>query len=296
MKKIFIIKLFIVSLILSQSNDINDALQFFPLHIGDYWQYKVTRNPFGIQDSNWIGYKEVIGDTIMQNGKKYFIIKEDRLPIQHYYKPYFIRVDSNTANVYKYNYEGKEVLIDSLLTKKGDVILHGFKCTMDTLKNYFGVNVNTRLIEQYMTSSTSYTGWQRAKIFGEVMRYYDDIFIYYIHYQCDINYAKINGQEYGTKTNINTKDELPNQIKLFQNYPNPFNPTTTIKYSIPYSERVMIKVYDLLGREIKTLLNDYKNAGTYEIEFNASNFASGIYFYRIISGNYYETKKMILLN
>lgn len=82
---------------------------------------------------------------------------------------------------------------------------------------------------------------------------------------------------------------------LFQNYPNPFNPITNIKYSIPKSDIVIIKVYDILGKEITTLLNEYKQAGAYEVNFNASNLPSGVYFYRMISGSYSETKKMILL-
>jgi photosystem II stability/assembly factor-like uncharacterized protein len=93
-------------------------------------------------------------------------------------------------------------------------------------------------------------------------------------------------------------DEVNNLLKsyqLFQNYPNPFNPITKIEFSIPRLELVQIKVYDILGKEITTLLNEYKQVGTYKIEFDASNLPSGIYFYRMLSGSYSETKKMILL-
>ena len=82
---------------------------------------------------------------------------------------------------------------------------------------------------------------------------------------------------------------------LYQNYPNPFNPITKIKYSLPLSDNVQIKVYDILGREIKTLLNEYKQAGTYDIEFDANNLISGVYFYSIQAGNYTATKKLILI-
>jgi hypothetical protein len=70
---------------------------------------------------------------------------------------------------------------------------------------------------------------------------------------------------------------------------------TKIKYSIPEDDFVALNIYDILGNELKTLLNDYKQAGTYETEFNASNLPSGVYFYRIISGNFLETRKMLLL-
>ncbi len=94
---------------------------------------------------------------------------------------------------------------------------------------------------------------------------------------------------------LDQKNLSESHVILKQNYPNPFNPITKIKYSIPLSENVQIKIYDILGNEIKTLLNDYKQAGPHETEFNASNLPSGVYFYRIISGNFLETKKMLLL-
>ena len=88
--------------------------------------------------------------------------------------------------------------------------------------------------------------------------------------------------------------------KLNQNYPNPFNPTTKIKYSIPnvgtsFMKFVQLKVYDVIGNEIATLVNEQKPAGEYEIEFDASNLPSGVYFYQIKAGSFVETKKMILL-
>ncbi len=84
-----------------------------------------------------------------------------------------------------------------------------------------------------------------------------------------------------------------NKIEL-SNYPNPFNPTTTINYTLPKDAKVLIKVYDILGREIETLVNDFKTAGKYSVNFNAGNLASGLYFYSITAGNFHQTKKMIL--
>jgi hypothetical protein len=86
-----------------------------------------------------------------------------------------------------------------------------------------------------------------------------------------------------------------NDFQLAQNYPNPFNPSTKIKYSIPRSSFVTLKVFDMLGREVFTLVNEYKPANNYEIEFNASRLPSGIYFYRIQAGSFVETKKLVLL-
>lgn len=74
-----------------------------------------------------------------------------------------------------------------------------------------------------------------------------------------------------------------NDFYLSQNYPNPFNPITKINFTIPKSEVVRIEVYDILGRKIKTILNEYKLAGTYEVEFDANKLPSGVYFYKMIS-------------
>lgn len=94
------------------------------------------------------------------------------------------------------------------------------------------------------------------------------------------------------------KDEqqiVPTQFVLEQNYPNPFNPSTVIGYRLPVSGDVTLKVYDLLGKEVATLVNEEKPAGTYEVIFDASWLSSGVYYYKITAGNYSETKKMVLL-
>jgi hypothetical protein len=88
---------------------------------------------------------------------------------------------------------------------------------------------------------------------------------------------------------------VPAEFLLTQNYPNPFNPSTKIKYSIPQSSQVTIKVFDILGNEIETLVNEDKPAGTYELTWYAEQLPSGIYFYKLQAGNFIETKKMILL-
>ena len=88
---------------------------------------------------------------------------------------------------------------------------------------------------------------------------------------------------------------LIGEFKLEQNYPNPFNPDTRISYSIPEAGFVTLKVYDLLGREVQTLVNEHQAASQYSIDFNASELPSGIYFYKIFSGSYSETKKMLLI-
>ena len=120
-------------------------------------------------------------------------------------------------------------------------------------------------------------------------------------YQYRLKQIDFNGMfEYSNVVDVEMIS--PTEFSLAQNYPNPFNPSTTIRYSIPNvtlsgveGSRVLLKVYDVLGNEIATLVNEEKPAGNYKVEFNASNLASGIYFYRLQAGSFVETKKMILL-
>ena len=101
--------------------------------------------------------------------------------------------------------------------------------------------------------------------------------------------------KYITVTDINNQISTINNFSLSNNYPNPFNPSTTIKYSIPKQSNVTLKVFDVLGSEMLTLVNKEQSHGNYEIEFNGSELTSGIYFYRLQAGDFVETKKMILL-
>lgn len=89
--------------------------------------------------------------------------------------------------------------------------------------------------------------------------------------------------------------DLPVEYSLYQNYPNPFNPSTTIKYQIPKEGLVTLKIYDILGREVRTLVNEFENTGRYRVEFNSTALSSGVYIYRLIAGDYISTKKMLLL-
>jgi hypothetical protein len=94
---------------------------------------------------------------------------------------------------------------------------------------------------------------------------------------------------------IDIDNEILQEFSLLQNYPNPFNPSTSIKYAISSKQFVTLKVYDVLGNEIATLVDEEKPAGSYEVNFDAAQLSSGIYFYKLQAGSFVETKKMILL-
>ncbi len=94
---------------------------------------------------------------------------------------------------------------------------------------------------------------------------------------------------------VEVEVSLPLEYSLEQNYPNPFNPTTTIRYAIPQDNYVSIKLYDVLGNEVMTLVNEQKQAGRYEMLFNASGIASGVYYYQITSGSFTQTRKLVII-
>ena len=93
------------------------------------------------------------------------------------------------------------------------------------------------------------------------------------------------------------KDEnrVPKTFSLYQNYPNPFNPSTKISFALPMQEFVTLKVYDVLGRQVKVLLNEIKEPGNYDINFDASRLPSGTYFYTLTAGSFTQTKKMLMI-
>jgi hypothetical protein len=99
--------------------------------------------------------------------------------------------------------------------------------------------------------------------------------------------------EYSNIIEINAG--LPKTFVLEQNYPNPFNPTTVMSYQLPVASEVSLKLFDVLGKEVATLVNERQEAGAYNYTLNASNLSSGVYFYRLQAGNFVQTKKMMLV-
>lgn len=102
--------------------------------------------------------------------------------------------------------------------------------------------------------------------------------------------------KYSQLTGIQTiSNNVPDKFLLYQNYPNPFNPSTVVRFSLPVASQVSLKVYDVMGREVQTLVNERVQAGSYEVKFDGSNLNSGVYFYRIITDEFNDTRRMLLL-
>ena len=122
---------------------------------------------------------------------------------------------------------------------------------------------------------------------------------YFDHSDLKLNIQKLLVNGLGEVADVQ-ENELPTEIYLWQNYPNPFNPITTIKYSIPLdvksqTSNVKLAIYDILGREVATLVNQTQKSGNYSIDFDASNLTSGIYYYQLSTGNFIITKKMTFI-
>jgi Secretion system C-terminal sorting domain len=137
-------------------------------------------------------------------------------------------------------------------------------------------------------SSWNYAGLDSISVRALVV--YGDS-VYAVTYNDGLYILTRNGSTNGVKRAVSA----PNTFALFQNYPNPFNPATTIRFELAASSKAILKVYDLLGREVATLVDGQMNAGMHQVSFDASRFASGIYFYRIQAGGFTATKKLLLL-
>jgi hypothetical protein len=111
----------------------------------------------------------------------------------------------------------------------------------------------------------------------------------------DISYSYNKDVACGLIVGLTNQGSVPDKYQLLQNYPNPFNPVTKISYALPKNGYVLLKVYDMLGREVITLVNEVKTAGNYTVDFNAENLTSGAYFYRFESNGFTDTKKMLII-
>ncbi len=118
---------------------------------------------------------------------------------------------------------------------------------------------------------------------------------YLAYYFDDFNSGGVWRREAAQLSTPTHTNKQPTDFQLEQNYPNPFNPSTTITYQLPTTSNVSLKVFDMLGREVATLVNERQNAGQYQVRFDATRLASGMYFYRLQAGGYIETKKMMLV-
>ena len=125
--------------------------------------------------------------------------------------------------------------------------------------------------------------------------YSDSMSVAYIYDNTSNILSTTVAGDLGTSVQEPESDVLPKVFALQQNYPNPFNPTTTIQFALPTGSQVVLKIYNLLGREVATLVNEELQSGKYKVDFEANGLPSGVYFYRIQAGGFSKTRKLTLL-
>jgi hypothetical protein len=278
------------------SSQVNPAINFYPLHVGDVWQYKVTYRPPNYQDKISYLSKRVLADTLLSNGNRYFLVEQppftyDEINLS---EKVFVRIDSASGIVYKYDSNNTEEKFDSLYSELYDHF-QGLICWDVSDKTVFSEVRKTRMIGNPITTNGNDFHWSMAMNIGIYSQ---------SNYMCmvactgnayELVYAKINGKEYGILMSREEESQIPLSFQLFQNYPNPFNPATKIQYSISKTSFVSLKIHDILGREIQNLVNEEKLPGSYEVIFNGSTLGSGVYFYKLTAGKFSQTKKLLLI-
>lgn len=226
------------------------------------------------------------------------------------YGEYYINTDPGKGNGTAIDFSSGTALITNLNLKRGDKIYTRVKDSFNRWSQSRAVKftyIDMHKAEYRIKRSGGYInpvnmilnpGSDSSNIFSSYLndipiQSYDTIEVRY--QRIDRFYSKWTKGPLGPWSDIsNDENGIPNSFTISQNYPNPFNPTTVIKYAIPKAENVEIKVFDILGREVAKLVDEYKNAGYYSTSFNASQLASGVYLYRIKAGSFVSTRKMMV--
>jgi hypothetical protein len=278
----------------------DDVFSWFPLRIGNRWIYSNEENIERAR-SRWKTSWEVVENLSIEN-KIY-----TEIMVSEYHnnssepgitKNQYFRTDSTKGLIYKAYLDNdtitQEELYMDLLAEVGDSIPveNGIILINETSSDLFNLNTTKR---EFRGVITPYRILEFVKGFGLSFNLTEDL----LSFATDsLKGCVINGVVYGDTsliTGVNDKPQGVFSYKLEQNYPNPFNPTTTIRYRIPETGLVTLKVFDVLGKEVITLVNEEKLSGNYEVKFNGSNLSSGVYFYRLTADTFTTTKQMILL-
>ena len=293
---------------ISQTDSLVEALKYYPINKGNYWEYKeyFWQFPYPMDSSAYSIL--IVGDTILPNNYNYQILLKKDIPDIGYSTNIYERVDSLTGCVYRYSGDtllnNSEYLIDSLLAQPGD-----YFAGSRTGYSSFGNGIfSTLCLDEYEDTVLG--------LITDVKELQDQSFIPGLNYtlakglgfvssiSCEFScgstilvYALVDSNEYGrTITGVkNKQSNLPNKYILYQNFPNPFNPSTTISFSLPEESKVKLLIYNIKGELIQTLINKNLKSGRYQIKFDASEYSSGLYFYTLITNQIILSKKMLLI-
>jgi Secretion system C-terminal sorting domain len=280
------------------------AAKYMPLQVGNVWVYYTYNQVFPMHGTGYSKYK--ITGINESGGKKYYQVQ------QTYYHisgtppgcgiPFFnnLRIDSLTMNLYQIGggcINGDRML-DSLKAKKDDTAWtcppsSSFsRCTDTNTVNIFGSSFKVKKFNDtgrgnltVFAMGIGITNWG----FAELNTLCVDT----------LKGCVIGGVLYGDTSTLvgitQISSEVPEEYSLSQNYPNPFNPMSKLKFQMPKSGFAVLKVFDVLGKEIQVLVNQELSPGTYVVDFDGSNLPSGIYYYKFEAEGFTQTRKMVLV-
>ncbi|MDR3628072.1 MAG: T9SS type A sorting domain-containing protein [Ignavibacteriaceae bacterium] len=304
MKKILLTTAIIVCL-LNVKQYAQDSLQYFPYNAGDKWSYYVLDFNQGHYETITIDSvkSDSLGEIVYKSGDQ---MTSNRLVVDTtkaiVYASYFNSLDSTWQLLDLYHLKANVGDYWNVYRDTTKSNWFGVSASLDT--NVFGVRKRVKTFEHFVGF---YGGDTTGENTHDPTNWGSFLWEDYA-YGVGMTHRGLEGGEdwylIGTVLNKDTlgtivsvkeiSNNLPQKFDLLQNYPNPFNPTTIIEYQLPKGGFATLKIYDILGREVSTLVNGFRTQGKYSISFNASKLASGIYFYQLKSNGFSSIKKMIL--
>lgn len=285
----------VIDTIECEDGELNDSLlSFFPLQIGNKWQYYVDYYEDPDTISTYYTSIEVISDTVLPNNKHYFVLNNQLANSE------FIRIDSSNQQVMGYNElfenecEDPEFILFDL-----DPDSNVYETCELANVDYFESIESVGLLG--FSAESKYYSWflgvmnyfQLSENFGVSKIILDEFG--FVRYR--LVAAEIDGLIYGDFIALNDEITFPTFFELFHPFPNPFNPTTTIRFNIPVEMQLItsLHIYDITGRLVETLIDGKMDPGKHKIKWEASNQPSGIYFAVLQSENFVQSQKLILL-
>lgn len=269
---------------------------YYPLQVGNLWQYQEPPPP----PPSYTVEERIVRDTVMPDGLSYRRFIRRNIGYQDTIGWQFLRQEGGRVYGYFWDSRNIPVLRYDFSKNVGDTVsiypVEGGQDTAIVTILDKGSHVIFGKARRYVTF------WLRRyrTSFYWIDRITDSIGVTFVRVepglQLNLSGAVINETTYGTVTSVpKVVADIPKNFSLYQNYPNPFNPSTQITFSVPNDGVVSLKVFDVLGREVAVLVDEFKHTGTYHATFNASSLPSGVYLYKLEAAGKSIVQKMMLL-
>jgi hypothetical protein len=284
----------------------DSLVEVFPLSIGNEWTYSYnwsyqSGNLSGVGDYNDTGFVtiKIIDKVVTKDSTKWIVQENFNLWVQ-YYPGLFTGPTStiDTIELVELHQDHRIYNNEVVSNDKYRKSIFPFPSKADTMVYRYD-KVNAEGIRTFTTNDKT------NQIYSFTLKQGIGLILVSIDDGCFCMWGYFGNHTLRSTSLIdavnNDITQLPKLCSLSQNYPNPFNPSTTIQFSIPVetmhasSARVTLKVYDVLGREVVTLVNETKQPGNYEVKFEGANLPSGVYFYKLTAGDFVQTKKLMLI-